>query len=781
MFGMDKKQMSEIDIRTKFITPSIVKAGWDLQKQIREGVAFTAGRVIIAGKTVKRGKLKIPDYGLYYKPNIPLAIVEAKDNNHAVGDGIQQALDYAESLDIQFVFSSNGEGFIFHDRTTGKEISLPLEMFPSPKELWERYKSYKGITEKVEEAVTTDYFYEPGFKQPRYYQQIAINRTVEAVAKGQKRALLVLATGTGKTYVAFQTIWRLKQAGLAKRVLYLADRNILIDQPKNNDLRPLSKVITKISKRKADPSYEVYLALYQAVSGEEDWKNIYKQFKSDFFDLIIIDECHRGSAKSDSQWREILEYFKPAVQIGMTATPKETNETSNIDYFGKPLYTYSLKQGIEDGFLAPYKVVKVAIDKDVHGYRPKKGEIDKFGHEIPDFVYTNREFDRTLVIDERTQVVAQKITEFLKNSDRFSKTIIFCVDIEHAERMRRALVNENSDLVKENSKYIMRITGDDNIGKKQLDNFIDPSSKYPVIAVTSKLMNTGVDAQTCKLIVLDSPIQSMTEFKQIIGRGTRIREDYGKYYFTIMDFRNVTNKFADPDFDGEPVQIYTIKQDEEAKEQITKEQKTLEGERILVSASIAYSEESEHVKKFYVLGAEVKVINEQVQYNDSQGKLITESLKDYAKKNVRKEFRTLNDFIQRWNIVDQKRAVIEELEHEGLLLDALREEIPNGKEYDPFDLILHIAYGQKPLTRIERARKVQKDAYFNKYGEKARKVIDTLLQKYSDEGIENLENAEVLKVSPLNKLGRPLEIMKLFGGVVGYKKMIKEIEGRLYK
>ncbi len=778
---MDKKQMSEIDIRTKFITPSIVKAGWDLQKQIREGVAFTAGRVIIAGKTVKRGKLKIPDYGLYYKPNIPLAIVEAKDNNHAVGDGIQQALDYAESLDIQFVFSSNGEGFIFHDRTTGKEISLPLEMFPSPKELWERYKSYKGITEKVEEAVTTDYFYEPGFKQPRYYQQIAINRTVEAVAKGQKRALLVLATGTGKTYVAFQTIWRLKQAGLAKRVLYLADRNILIDQPKNNDLRPLSKVITKISKRKADPSYEVYLALYQAVSGEEDWKNIYKQFKSDFFDLIIIDECHRGSAKSDSQWREILEYFKPAVQIGMTATPKETNETSNIDYFGKPLYTYSLKQGIEDGFLAPYKVVKVAIDKDVHGYRPKKGEIDKFGHEIPDFVYTNREFDRTLVIDERTQVVAQKITEFLKNSDRFSKTIIFCVDIEHAERMRRALVNENSDLVKENSKYIMRITGDDNIGKKQLDNFIDPSSKYPVIAVTSKLMNTGVDAQTCKLIVLDSPIQSMTEFKQIIGRGTRIREDYGKYYFTIMDFRNVTNKFADPDFDGEPVQIYTIKQDEEAKEQITKEQKTLEGERILVSASIAYSEESEHVKKFYVLGAEVKVINEQVQYNDSQGKLITESLKDYAKKNVRKEFRTLNDFIQRWNIVDQKRAVIEELEHEGLLLDALREEIPNGKEYDPFDLILHIAYGQKPLTRIERARKVQKDAYFNKYGEKARKVIDTLLQKYSDEGIENLENAEVLKVSPLNKLGRPLEIMKLFGGVVGYKKMIKEIEGRLYK
>ena len=772
--------MSETEICLNFITPAIEKSGWN-KKQVRMNVYFTDGRIIVAGKTVKRGKRNFADYILEYKPNVPLAVVEAKDNNHSIGDGMQQGLEYAEKLDLPFVFSSNGDGFVFHDRETGKETKLTLDNFPSQKELWEKYKRYKGITEKIEDTITSDYFYEPGFKQPRYYQRIAINRTIEAVAKGNKRALLVMATGTGKTYVAFQTIWRLKQAGLAKRVLYLADRNILIDQPKNNDLKPLSKVITKISKRKADPSYEVYLALYQAVSGEEDIKNIYKQFSPEFFDLIIVDECHRGSAKADSQWREILEYFKPAVQIGMTATPKETRDTSNIDYFGKPLYTYSLREGIEDGFLAPYKVVKVAIDKDIHGYRPKKGEIDKLGHEIPDFVYTNREFDRTLVIDERTEVVAKKITEFLKNTDRFSKTIVFCVDIEHAERMRRALVNENSDLYKQNSKYIMRITGDNNIGKKQVDNFIDPASRYPVIVTTSKLMNTGVDAQTCKLIVLDAPIQSMTEFKQIIGRGTRIREDYGKHYFTIMDFRNVTNLFADPDFDGEPIQIYTIKTDQEVKEQQTKEEALENGERILVSPSIAYSEEEENVRKYYVKETEVKVINERVQYHDSQGKLITESLTDYTKKSVQKEFRSLNDFIQKWNIVDQKGAIIEELEDQGLLLDALREEIPNGKDYDPFDLIIHIAYGQKPLTRKQRASKVQKDAYFNKYGEKARKVIGVLFEKYEDEGIENLENPEVLKVSPLNKLGRPLEIMKLFGGVAGYKNMIKEIEKRLYK
>ena len=773
--------MSEEDIKLRFITPALLEKGKWSKEQVRMNVYFTDGKIMIAGKTVKRGKRNFADYILQYKSNKPLAVIEAKDNNHSVGEGMQQALEYAEKLDLSFVFTSNGDGFVFHDRESGKEINLSLSQFPSPQELWEKYKKYRGITEKIEDIITTDYFYEPGFKQPRYYQRIAIDRTVDAVARGQKRALLVLATGTGKTYVAFQTIWRLRKAGLAKRVLYLADRNILIDQPKNNDLKPLSKVITKIENRKADTSYEVYLALYQAVSGEEDIKNIYKQFSPSFFDLIIVDECHRGSAKAESQWREILEYFAPAVQLGMTATPKETNKISNMDYFGKPLYTYSLKQGIEDGFLAPYKVIKVAIDKDVHGYRPKQGETDKFGYEIPDFVYTNREFDKTIVIDERTQVVAQKITEFLRNTDRFAKTIVFCADIEHAERMRKALINENSDLYKQNSKYIMRITGDDNIGKRQISNFIDPAEKYPVIVTTSKLMNTGVDAQTCKLIVLDAPIQSMTEFKQIIGRGTRIREDYGKYYFTIIDFRNVTNQFSDPNFDGEPVQIYTIKQDQELKEQQTKEQSVQQGERILASPSIEYSEEPETIKKYYVKEAEVEIINEQVQYIGPDGKLITESLNDFTKKNVKERFRSLNDFIQQWNIVDQKRTLIEELEREGLLIDALREEIPQGKDYDAFDLILHIAYGQKPLTRKERARKVQKDAYFSKYGDKARKVIDALLEKYGDEGIENLENPEVLRVNPLNKLGRPLEIMKLFGGKEGYRKMIEEIESRLYK
>ncbi|PIN89355.1 restriction endonuclease [Candidatus Pacearchaeota archaeon CG10_big_fil_rev_8_21_14_0_10_34_76] len=778
---MNKKRMSEEEIKLHYITPAIIeKGGWD-RKQLRMEVYFTDGKIIVAGKTVKRGKRNFVDYILEYKPNIPLAVVEAKDNNHGIGAGMQQAREYAEKLDIPFAFSSNGDGFIFYDSETGKETELGLNEFPTPKELWEKYKKYKGITENIEETITANYFYEPGFKQPRYYQRIAINRTVEAIAKGQKRALLVLATGTGKTYVAFQTIWRLKKAGLAKKVLYLADRNILIDQPKNNDFKPLSKVITKIKNREIDKSYEVYLALYQAVSGEDDIKNIYKQFKPDSFDLIIVDECHRGSAKSDSQWREILDYFKPAVQIGMTATPKETKDTSNIDYFGKPLYTYSLKEGIDDGFLAPYKVVKVALDKDVHGYRPKKGELDKRGNEIPDFVYTNREFDRTLVIDERTEVIAKKVTEFLKNTDRFAKTIVFCVDIEHAERMRRALANENADLIKKNKKYVMRITGDDNIGKKHIDKFIDPAEKYPVIVTTSKLMNTGVDAQTCKLIVLDSSIQSMTEFKQIIGRGTRIREDYGKHYFTIMDFRNVTNKFADPDFDGEPVQIYTISEDQEATEQKTKEQKTQEGERILVNPSINYSEEPENIRKYYVKKTEVRVVNEIVQYNGPDGKLITESLTDFTKKNIKEKYRSLSDFIQNWNIVDQKKALIAELENQGLLLDALKEEIPKGKEYDAFDLIAHIAYGQKPLTRSQRARKVQKDAYFKKYGEKARKVIDALLEKYEDEGIENLEDAEVLRVEPLKKFGRPLEIMKLFGGIVGYKKLIKELEERLYK
>jgi len=779
---MNKKLLTEADIRTKFILPAILKAKWDQDKQIREEFFYTAGKVIVSGKTIKRGIPKKADYILYLKPNIPLAVVEAKDNNYPKGEGLQQAIDYSNDLQLLFAFSSNGDSFIFHDKTTGEQKEISLDKFPTPDELWEKYKVHKGITKEEEEKIiTSDYYFEQGWKEPRYYQRIAINNVLEAVAKGKKKILLVMATGTGKTYTAFQIIWRLKQAGRIKRVLYLSDRNLLIDDPKNKDFKPFSKVSVKVTKRKTDPSYEVYFAIYQGISGEEERKNIYKNFSKNFFDLVVIDECHRGSAKVDSAWREVLEYFDSSIQLGLTATPKETKDVSNMEYFGKPVYSYSLKQGIEDGFLAPYRVIKVALDKDVQGWRPKKGETDKFENEIPDEIYTNREFDRKLVIDERTQVVAKKITEFLKNTDRFHKTIVFCVDIEHAESMKRALVNENKDLVKENERYVMRITGDDKIGKSQVDNFIDPASKYPVIVTTSKLLNTGVDAQTCQLIVLDSPIQSMTEFKQIIGRGTRIREDYGKTYFTIMDFRNVTNMFADKDFDGEPIQIKTFTGDDEIKPEDPKEGEILEGERIIVQPSANYSEEPQKIRKYYVREAEVKVINDQTYHLDTNGKLITESLQDFTKKTIEKEFRSLNDFIQRWNIVDQKVALIKELENQGLLLDSLREQIPNGKEMDPFDLVLYIAYGQKPLTRKQRATKVAKDNYFTKYGEKARKVIDALLEKYQYEGIENLEDSKVLMVNPLNKFGRPLEIMKLFGGKEGYRKMIKEIEGRLYK
>lgn len=778
---MNKKDLSEADIRTKFILPAIEKAGWDIDKQVREEKYFTAGRIYVSGKNSIRDKPKRADYILYYKNEYPLAVIEAKDNNHSIGDGLQQAVDYAEILDLPFAFSSNGDGFILQDLKSGENIEIPLDNFPSPIELWEKYKKYNGVNENIEDIITADYYFEQDWKSPRYYQRIAVNRVIEAIAKGKKKLLLVMATGTGKTYTAFQIIWRLREKwkpkGKTPRILYLADRNILVDDPMRKDLKPLKKVMTKIKDRKADKSYEVYMSLYQGISGNEDSKNIYKQFSKDFFDLIIVDECHRGSAKADSAWREILEYFSDAVQIGMTATPKETNKISNIDYFGNPIYTYSLKQGIDDGFLAPYRVIRVTINKDVLGYRPKKGEKDKYGNEIPDYIYTNREFDRTLVIDDRTKLVAKKVSEYLKNTNRMDKAIIFCVDIEHAERMTRALINENKDLYSQNKKYIMRITGDNEIGKSQLDNFIDPSMKYPVIVTTSKLMTTGVDAQTCKLIVLDAPINSMTEFKQIIGRGTRIREDYGKTYFTIMDFRNVTNLFADPDFDGEPVQLLTYNSDEEIKSKDIEKKELKELQKI---PDINIYDSDDKPRKFYVREADVSILNQSEEYLDSTGKLIAEKMIDYTKKEINGEYKTLGDFLKKWNILEQKRALIEELSKKGIVLEVLKEQIPNGKKYDPFDLILHIAYGQKPLTRNERAKKVKKDSYFDKYGTKAREVINALLEKYSDEGIENLENAEVLRVEPLKKFGRPLEIMKLFGGKNEYQKMIKEIQVRLY-
>ena len=782
---MNKKQMSEQDIRSKFITPALVNAGWDLLSQIREEVTFTHGRVIVRGQLVSRGKAKRADYILYYKPNIPIALIEAKDNTHSVGAGMQQALSYGEILDIPFVFSSNGDAFLEHDKTqsSGKlEKEVKLDAFPSPEQLWMRYRQFKGIDDSNEHIVAQDYYFDASGKAPHYYQLIAINRTIEAIAKGQNRILLVMATGTGKTYTAFQIIWRLWKARIKKRILFLADRNILVDQTRVNDFKPFGAAMTKIKHRKVDKSYEIYLALYQAVSGTEEIQNIYKNFSPDFFDLIIIDECHRGSAAEDSVWREILEYFHTATQIGLTATPKETKYISNIHYFGPPIYTYSLKQGIEDGFLAPYKVIRIDLDKDLMGWRPESGKTDKYGREIEDRVYNQKDFDRALVLEKRTELVGNKASEFLKATDRFDKTIIFCEDIDHAERMRQAICNENADEVEKNHRYVMRITGDNEEGKIEVDNFIDPESRYPVIATTSRLLSTGVDAQTCKLIVLDRVINSMTEFKQIIGRGTRINEDYNKFFFTIMDFKKATELFSDPDFDGEPVQIYEPEpadpvlppDDDDGGSEDTSDR----DDNVDIIVDIPMPEPPGGRVKYVVDDVEVTVIAERVQYYGKDGRLITESLKDYTKNTVRKEFASMDDFLKRWNEADQKQAIIEELEEAGVLFEPLSEAV--GRDFGPFDLICHVAYDQPPLTRKERAENVKKRNYFTQYGDKARLVLDALLDKYADEGIEDVESMNVLRLPPINRHGTPVEIIKAFGGKENYQQAIKELEKQLY-
>src|SRR5664280_1406865 len=573
---MDKKSLSERDICTKFITPAILKSGWDSQKQLLEEVGFTDGKIIVRGRLTARGARKRADYILYYKPNIPIAIIEAKDNKHSIRSGIQQALDYARILDIPCAFSSNGDGFLFHDRTSTDsniETELSLDEFPSPQQLWEKYKKYKGITTPETERISSqEYYFDGSGRRPRYYQQIAINRTIEAIANGQNRILLVMATGTGKTYAAFQIAYRLWKAGVKKRILFLADRNALIDQAQRGDFKHFRDKMTIVKKRQVDKSYEVYLSLYQGLTGNDEDKNIYKQFSQDFFDLIIIDECHRGSARDDSAWHDILKYFNKATHIGLTATPRETSEVSNIEYFGDPIYTYSLRQGIDDGFLAPYRVIRVGINVDMEGWRPEDGKTDKEGNPVEDRIYNKKDFDRHLVIDERTETVAKKLSEFLKGYDRFAKSIVFCVDIDHAERMRTALAKENADLVAENYKYIIQITGDNDEGKRELDNFTDPEQRYPVIATTSELMTTGIDAITCKVIVLDANIASMTKFKQIIGRGTRINEDYGKMFFTILDFRNATDLFADPGFDGEPIRVKPVSDDSDLSNIIDEEE-----------------------------------------------------------------------------------------------------------------------------------------------------------------------------------------------------------------
>jgi len=797
---MDKRSLSERDICTKFITPAIEKAGWDKHTQLLEEVSFTDGKIFVRGRLSTRGKAKRADYILYYKPNIPIAIIEAKDNNHSVRSGIQQALDYARILDIPCVFSSNGDGFLFHDRSSDDlniEQELSLDEFPNPERLWEIYKKYKGITTTEEESIVAqEYFFDGTGRRPRYYQQIAVNRTVEAIAKGQNRLLLVMATGTGKTYTAFQIIHRLWKSGTKKRILFLADRNALIDQTKRGDFKHFKDKMTVVKQRMVDKSYEIYLALYQGLSGGEEDKNVYKQFSPDFFDLIVIDECHRGSAKEDSAWREILIYFNKATHIGLTATPKETKETSNTEYFGDPIYTYSLKQGIDDGFLAPYRVIRVGLNIDLEGWRPPKGFKDKSGKEVEDRMYNRSDFDRTIVVDERTKLVAEKVTEFLKGYDRYAKTIIFCVDIDHAERMRSALSRYNADLVKENYKYIMQITGDNDEGKRELDNFINPEERFPVIATTSELMTTGVDAQTCKVIVLDANINSMTKFKQIIGRGTRINEEFDKMYFTILDFRNATDLFADKDFDGDPIRVKPITQDDPIDIVITEEEndtsnavdaetgEEVEFKNINIRYPIGTQANGSRVaeeqrQKIYVNGIDVSILISREMYFDHTGKPITTSLKDYTKEIIKGQFASLDDFLKSWNNAERKEAIISELQQQGVMVEALYQAV--DRQVDLFDLICHVAYDMPPLTRKERANNVKKRNYFTKYGEQARKVLEALLDKYADEGITNIESIEVLRVNPFDEFGSPLEIINQFGSKEKYLDAVKELELELYK
>ena len=814
---MDKKSLSERDICTKFITPALRTAGWDEMAQIREEVSFTKGRIIVRGKLVSRGKSKRADYILYYKPNIPIALIEAKDNTHAIGDGMQQGLDYAETLNIPFVFSSNGDGFVFHDRTGAsakRETTLGLDAFPPPGDLWARYRAWKGLTTEAESIVLQDYFDDGGDKAPRYYQVNAINAAIEAIAKGDERILLVMATGTGKTYTSFQIIWRLWKAGRKKRILFLADRNVLIDQTMVNDFRPFGAAMAKLStkaktieradgtsedltsaideRRRIDTAYEIYLSLYQAITGPEEHQKIFREFSPGFFDLIVIDECHRGSAAEDSAWREILEYFSSATQIGLTATPRETRYVSNVHYFGEPVYTYSLKEGIRDGFLAPYKVVKIHIDRDVEGYRPEKGQLDRNGEEVEDHIYNIKDFDRTLVLDERTKLVARKVTAFLKESgDRFQKAIVFCVDQEHAARVRQALINENADLVDKNHRYVMRITGADLEGQAQLSNFIDPESRYPVLVTTSRLLSTGVDVQTCRLIVLDREVGSMTEFKQIIGRGTRVHEDTRKFYFTLMDFRGATTHFADPDFDGEPVQIYEPGDDDPI---LPPEDISPNGDsddpippepgddETVVDESpdiIVPNTDGSVRKKVYVDGVAATIVAERMEYLDENGKLVTESLRDFTKKALRKHFASLDDFLKRWRATERKQAIVEELEAEGLPLDLIALEL--GKDLDPFDLICHVAFDAKPLTRRERADNVKKRDVFNKYGDQARAVLDALLAKYADEGVFNLDDVTVLRIPPFTQLGTPVQLIEVFGGRAGFVEAVHELQSALYR
>ncbi|EFC6799297.1 DEAD/DEAH box helicase [Escherichia coli] len=804
MAELNLSNLTEADIITKCVMPAILNAGWDNTTQIRQEVKLRDGKVIVRGKVAARRTVKSADIVLYHKPGIPLAVIEAKANKHEIGKGMQQGIEYARLLDVPFVFATNGDGFIFRDATAAEgeclEKQITLDDFPSPAELWQKFCLWKGYTQAQLPVITQDYYDDGSGKSPRYYQLQAINKTIEAVSNGQNRVLLVMATGTGKTYTAFQIIWRLWKSKNKKRILFLADRNILVDQTKNNDFQPFGTAMTKVSGRTIDPAYEIHLALYQAITGPEEDQKAFKQVAPDFFDLIVIDECHRGSASEDSAWREILDYFSSATQIGLTATPKETHEVSSTDYFGDPVYVYSLKEGIEDGFLAPYKVVRVDIDVDLQGWRPTKGQTDLNGEVIDDRIYNQKDFDRTMVIDERTELVARTITDYLKRTNPMDKTIVFCNDIDHAERMRRALVNLNPEQVKKNDKYVIKITGDDEIGKAQLDNFINPKKAYPVIATTSELMTTGVDAKTCKLVVLDQNIQSMTKFKQIIGRGTRIDERYGKLWFTILDFKKATELFADERFDGIPEKVMdTTPEDiadpesdfEEKLEEISEhddEQVTGVDEPPAPPYQVTDTddvgplpeEDEKKIRKFHVNGVAVGVIAQRVQYYDADGKLVTESFKDYTRKTLLKEYASLDDFTRKWQDADRKEAIIHELEQQGIIWEVLAEEV--GKDLDPFDMLCHVVYGQPPLTRKERAENVRKRNYFTKYSEAAQAVLDNLLDKYADAGVQEIESIQVLKLKPFDSMGTLPEIIKTgFGDRNGYNQALSELENEIYQ
>ena len=772
----EKKKLSESDICDLFISPAIRDAGWDPLRQIRREVTLTPGPVIVRGNMSSRNKKKrkFADYVLYQEPGVPIAVIEAKDNRHTVSQGMQQALAYAEILQVPSVFSSNGDAFASHNRAAldGEEIEaqFPLESFPPPGDIWKRYKSFRGMEDQDESLLVQPCHSDSSGKEPRYYQIEAINRTIEAITRGQKRVLLVMATGTGKTYTTFQIIWRLWKAKAASRILYLADRNILVDQTLVNDFKPFGAAMTKIKNRKIDPAYEIHLGLYQAITGPDEEDKIFKNVSRNFFDMIVIDECHRGSAADDSAWREILEYFDGAVQIGLTATPKETKYVSSTAYFGAPVYTYSLKQGIEDGFLAPYKVVRIDIDKDIYGWTPPPGMTDDLGVEIEQRTYNQADMDRILVLNQRTKLVARRVMQLLKATDQYAKTIIFCDNIDHAERMRVAIVNAAGKIALDNPKYVMRITGDSKEGKAELENFIDPEEPFPVIATTSELMTTGVDAKTCKLIVLDKTISSMTSFKQIIGRGTRIDEEFGKYYFTIMDFKKATELFRDPDFDGEPVVIYEPGSDDDPvppdPPDDTDDDETDVGDE-------------QGVYKIVVSGVPAKIIAERIEYIGPDGNLITESYRDFTRKQIRSEFASLDEFLKRWDDVSKKQTIVDMLEEQGVIFDNLAEEI--GQDYGVFDLICHIAYDQPPLTRKERADNVKKRDYFTRYGDPARAVLNALLDKYADEGLSTLESTKVLKLRPFTDMGAPMEIVNhAFGGKAAYEQAIHELKHELF-